>query len=98
MEADTGESDDRAARIEDRFRVRMRRMREDHQWSQCELALRLADYGVRLEASAIAKIEATRKGARTVRLDEAAAAAAALGSPVDEMIRPRSRQMLEGLD
>lgn len=89
---------EQAFRPEDRFRVRMRREREKRDWSQAELAERMADYGVKLHASAIAKMEAIGPGARSIRLDEAAAAAAALGSTLNDMTSPPSSEVVQVLE
>lgn len=54
--------------------------------SQTELAQELAAHGVRIDGSAIARLE---NGRRNVRLNEAVAIARALGFPtVDAMVRP----------
>ncbi len=73
---------------EDYFGTRMRRERERRGWTQAELATKLAEVGVNLHPSAIAKIElrdVTRP--RTIRLDEAQAIAYILGLPLEEMAR-----------
>jgi transcriptional regulator with XRE-family HTH domain len=66
----------------------MRRERERRGWTQAELATKLAEVGVNLHPSAIAKIElrdVTRP--RAIRLDEAQAIAYLLGLPLEEMAR-----------
>lgn len=72
------------------FARRVRRERIRHGWRQEDLADRLAARGIRLHPSAIAKIERDPddrgSGARFVRLDEAAALAAAFGLSIDVML------------
>ncbi len=66
----------------------MRRERERRGWTQAELAAKLAEVGVNLHPSAIAKIELREVvRPRTIRLDEAQAIAYVLGLPLEEMSR-----------
>ena len=73
---------------EDFFGTRMRRERERRGWTQAEFATKLAEVGVHLHPSAIAKIELRDVDRpRTIRLDEAQAIAYVLGLPLEEMAR-----------
>lgn len=70
---------------EKRLGVRLRREREERGWSQQEVAKRLADRGISLHMSTIAKIEA---GSRSVRLNEAIALARVFDTGVEELASP----------
>lgn len=62
------------------FGRRMREERELRGWSQAEMAQRLAEYGVELHPSAIAKMEARAASSpRAIRLNEAVAVSRVLG-------------------
>jgi Helix-turn-helix len=76
--------------VNDRFGELVIREREakNPKWTQKELADKLADKGVSLHWTTIAKIE---KGQRGVRLDEAAAFADVLNCSVDHLLGRRSR-------
>ena len=71
------------------FRRTVRQERERRGWSQKELAQRLTERGVPIDASAIAKIESNKR-ARVVRLDEAAALADLFGLSIDTLIGRRT--------
>lgn len=74
--------------VEDVFGVRLREERLRRGWSQGEVAARLADEGVVLHWSAVAKMEArdaTRP--RAIRLQEAAAVAKVLGLDLADMLK-----------
>lgn len=66
----------------------MRRERERRGWTQAELATKLAEVGVHLHPSAIAKIELRDVARpRAIRLDEAQAIAYVLGVALEDMAR-----------
>lgn len=74
------------AEEEARFVAAVKRMREEHGWSQGELAKRMADSGWEgFHQTTISRIE---KGERPVRLGEARGLAKALGGLVGHMILP----------
>lgn len=74
---------------EDNFGRRLRREREERGWTQAELAQKLAEKGLSIHPSSIAKIELRDvERPRNVRLDEASAIAAVLGVTLDELLRP----------
>ncbi|GAA4176348.1 hypothetical protein GCM10022287_23380 [Gryllotalpicola koreensis] len=62
----------------------MREARQEFGWSQQKLADRLADSGLKLDPTAITRIE---KGQRSVRLSEAVTIAAELGIDLNELIK-----------
>lgn len=67
---------------------RVRAERQRLAMSQAELARRMsATLGVRIDGSAVSRIENPSSG-RMIKLDEAAAAADALSLPLGELIRP----------
>lgn len=70
---------------ERRFGARVRQARTERGWSQRELAADLAAKGIKLDPSAITRLE---KGQRPIRLDEAATLAEIFGIPLEEMIKP----------
>jgi transcriptional regulator with XRE-family HTH domain len=74
-----------------RFGRRVREERERRGWSQDELAKRLADKGIPVYASTIAKIESEKKP-RPARLGEAAVIADLFEVPVDVLIDRRDPQ------
>jgi transcriptional regulator with XRE-family HTH domain len=65
--------------------IRVRELRTGKNLSQSGLATRLDELGIRLDRSAIARIE---RGARTVSIDEAIALAAALDVPLHALLLP----------
>ncbi len=67
------------------FASRVRQIREGLGWSQEELARRLAEIGLRLDPTAITRIE---RGDRAVRIEEAVAIAQALRSPLNALLQP----------
>lgn len=69
--------------IERSFADRVRELRFSSLMSQVELAERLERYGIKLDGTAITRIE---RGTRSVKLAEAVALAHALGSTVDGML------------
>lgn len=72
---------------EDRYGRNLRRMRDAAGLSQAELAQKLAEFGVSLHPSAIAKIEARdAKNPRTIRLNEADGLARSLGVPLANLL------------
>lgn len=76
---------------EDAFGRRLRRLREKLGLTQADLAKLGRVRGVNLHPSAIAKIEARDVPApRAIRLNEAAALAAALGRTVDELVQEQA--------
>lgn len=78
--------DQRQPTPEQQFAERCRRLRESYGWPQTELAGRLVQYGIKLDGSAITRLE---RGARNIRLNEAVAIATELGFlGVDPMVRP----------
>lgn len=77
---------------ERRLGVRLRREREARGWSQQEVANRLADRGISLHMSAIAKIEA---GSRTVRLNEAMALAQVFEVRIEDLASPPTNELNE---
>lgn len=70
------------------FAQRMREQRTTVGISQAQLAQRLRERGVRLDQSALARIES---GDRSVRLGEAVAVADALSATVSGLLRPADR-------
>lgn len=79
---------------EERFRQRMKSLREFRKWSQGELSRRLIESGWPIfHQTTISRIEA---GDRPVKLGEARAIAAILGESLDEMIVPPEKsEMLQ---
>ncbi|MEC4763352.1 helix-turn-helix domain-containing protein [Mycobacterium sherrisii] len=69
------------------FGVRVKKAREERKWSQRKLAEELDPLGVKLDPSAVTRIE---RGSREVKLREAAAIAAALGVPLQDLAPPPS--------
>ena len=69
------------------FGKRVRGARTARRWSQEYLAKQLAEYGLTIHQTQIAKIEA---GARTAKLPEAVALARALAVPLETLVRPAS--------
>ncbi|WP_082690207.1 helix-turn-helix transcriptional regulator [Mycobacterium sp. M26] len=67
----------------DRFGKRVKTQREGAGWSQRELSEKLAELGVKLDTSAITRIE---NGSRDPRLREATAIAHALGVSLKELL------------
>lgn len=67
------------------FGVRVRKARDDRKWSQRKLAEELDRLGVKLDPSAVTRIE---RGTREVKLREAAAIAAALAVPLEDLAPP----------
>ena len=69
--------------------VKKERDRKDRKWTQRELADKLADKGINMHWTTIAKIE--KGGERSVRIDEAAAFADVFGVSVDHLLGRRAR-------
>lgn len=67
------------------FGVRVRKARNDRKWSQRTLAEELDKLGVKLDPSAVTRIE---RGTREVKLREAAAIATALAVPLQDLAPP----------
>lgn len=90
--ANQRESTDAGGAWESIFATRMRELRERANKSQASLADELWNlYAVKLDASAIARIEKNAHGpagARLIRLGEAVAIANCLNSSMEEMLRP----------
>ncbi len=74
------------------FASRVRQVREGRGWSQEELARRLGELGLRLDPTAITRME---RGERSVRVEEAVVLAQALGLPLDELLQPLDEIGLE---
>lgn len=70
---------------EQRFGRRVRELRERGEMTQAGLAQILKLRGLKLDPSAIARLE---KGLRSIRLDEAVVLGETFGVTVDEMLRP----------
>lgn len=70
---------------EQQFGARLRELREHYDLTQAALAKRLDDRGVKLDPSAIARLE---KGLRSIRLNEAVTIASVMQMNVDELLRP----------
>lgn len=74
---------------EDPFGRRLRYERERRGWTQADVAKRLAERGITLHPTAIAKIEQRdSRRPRVIRLDEAAAIADIFGLSVNDMLKP----------
>jgi transcriptional regulator with XRE-family HTH domain len=69
--------------------VKKERDRKDRKWTQRELADKLADKGINMHWTTIAKIE--KGNERSVRIDEAAAFADVFGVSVDHLLGRRAR-------
>lgn len=67
------------------FGVRVRKARTDRKWSQRTLAEELDKLGVKLDPSAVTRIE---RGSREVKLREAAAIATVLAVPLQDLAPP----------
>lgn len=67
------------------FGVRVKNARDGRKWSQRKLAEELDKLGVKLDPSAVTRIE---RGSREVKLREAAAIAAALAVPLQDLAPP----------
>lgn len=67
------------------FGIRVRKARDNRKWSQRKLAEELSTLGVKLDPSAVTRIE---RGTREVKLREAAAIAAALAVPLQDLAPP----------
>lgn len=81
---------------EDRFGARLRYERERRNWTQAYVADRLAQEGVKLHATAIAKMEyRDTDRPRAIRLDEAAALARVFGLSLQEMTTSPEVQFYE---
>lgn len=83
MNLDAPPPEPRGAREEANFVANMRRLREEHGWSQGEMAKRMQDAGwTEFHQTTISRME---KGSRPVRLGEARGIAGVLGAVVDQM-------------
>jgi transcriptional regulator with XRE-family HTH domain len=69
----------------------LQRLRKDAELSQSDLAERLTERGVPFRQQTVLKIE---KGARPLRVDEAAIIAEILDLSVDELLRPHDERTL----
>jgi transcriptional regulator with XRE-family HTH domain len=76
----------REQRVAAEFRERFKALRDERNWSQADVAKMLADRGISLHPTAIAKIEA---GEREVKIDEAAAIAALFDVSIDALVGRR---------
>lgn len=74
------------------FGVRVRKARNDRKWSQRTLAEELDKLGVKLDPSAVTRIE---RGTREVKLREAAAIATALAVPLQDLAPPPDSSLKE---
>lgn len=70
---------------EETFAKRMRQVRERRRWTQTQLADWIRVEGIDLHPTAITRIES---GERSVRLNEAVAAASALNVQLEELLKP----------
>lgn len=70
---------------EQNLAVRLRQIRQARGWSQTKLADWMRTEGVDLSRTVIREIES---GRRPIRLNEALAAAAALGQPLEVLLKP----------
>lgn len=70
---------------EQQFGARIRKLRDEYETTQALLAQMVEDHGVKLDPSAIARLE---KGERSIRLNEAVAFASSFRMTVDELLRP----------
>lgn len=78
------------------FRQMMRARREEAGISQAELARRMTErLGSTVDKSTVTRMET---GSRVIRLDDAVAAADALGAPLMALIDPRGSGLDAGLD
>jgi transcriptional regulator with XRE-family HTH domain len=75
-----------------RFRQRVKAERDRRGWTQTQLAEKLSANGIRVQWSAIAKLES---GARRVRLDEAAAIADTFGTSLETLMGRRPRPVAD---
>ncbi|TFE78222.1 XRE family transcriptional regulator [Micrococcus aloeverae] len=84
------------AETEARFVAAMKRLREESEWSQGEMARRMTELGWKgFHQTTISRIE---KGERPVRLGEAQGIAAALNVTVDQMIHAGEDNFTGGAD
>lgn len=74
--------------IDDRFSDALKEQRKRRDWSQSQLEKMLAEKGIHLHWTTIAKIE---KGERSVRIDEAAAIADLFDTSVDALLGRKRR-------
>lgn len=72
-----------ADRPEDVFARRMREVRTDRGLSQSQVAAALADHGIKVDPTAVTRME---KATRAVRLDEASAVAQVLDVPLPMLL------------
>lgn len=80
-----------ALHAEQEFAARLRELRTEHGLSQQDIADRLAAVGVKLDATAITRIEKNAHGptgARSIRLGEAVAIALVFGQRVTSFLTP----------
>lgn len=75
---------------ETHFGIRLRELRQRRGWTQQEVVQRLADHGLVLHQTAIARIETA---ARPVRLNEALTLAAVLGVDLPGLLAPSSHNV-----
>lgn len=73
---------DEAGHFDRAFGDRVRRAREDRKWSQRKLAEELDNVGIKLDPSAVTRIE---RGSREAKLREAAAIAKVLQVPLEDL-------------
>lgn len=75
------------------FALNMRRLREQRGWSQTALADRLDERGIKIDGTAVTRIERHiqgREGARSIRLGEAVVIAEVFGTPLEKMLTEES--------
>lgn len=77
------------------FGARVKKARDALEWSQRKLAEELESLGVKLDPSAVTRIE---RGTREAKLREAAAIAAALGVKLEDLAPPPAASPREQLD
>ncbi len=70
--------------VADAFASGVREAREARGWTQVDLARHLAETGVRLDPTAITRLE---RGDRSVKIGEAVAIAASLGLSIEDVLR-----------
>jgi transcriptional regulator with XRE-family HTH domain len=81
--------------FDERVGSKLREAREAIEWSQRRLAEELEQWGLKLDPSAVTRIE---RGSREVKLREAVAFAEALGIPIQELATPPTRNPRAALE
>lgn len=77
------------------FASRVKQTREERGWSQEELARRLEELGLRLDPTAITRLE---RGSRAVRVEEALLLSMVLGVPLVMLLTPEKPHLQARLD